>query len=37
MSNDFNDTYTPELINRLKNMSADDRVRISKALLEILK
>lgn len=37
ITNDFDDIYTPELINRLKKMSPDDRTRISKALLDILK
>ncbi|PIO83712.1 hypothetical protein BSQ39_09105 [Loigolactobacillus backii] len=36
ISNDFDDTYTPKLINKLKKLDTNERVRISKAILELL-
>lgn len=37
ISADFADPYTPELIHKLKGLNSNERSRISKAILELLK
>lgn len=37
ISGNFDDIYTPEIINKLKRMPYNKRTKVSKAILELLK